>query len=470
MLPELYVGLLILGVLAMDLTRIPKRLFWMGTVSAAGILLALPLLAMQGHAIPQEVLGGMYRVDALAVFFKAIFIGTAFLVLLMTRQFQATLAEGHGEFYLLILTATLGMMFAASSANFLMLFVSLELVTITFYILTAYLKTHPASLEAGIKYLILGSVASAFLLYGVAFLYGASGSIQFSAIRQVVESTTLLPAGLMLGLLLVLAGVLFKVAAVPFHLWAPDVYQGAPTPVTAFFSVGSKAVGLLVVFRLLYEIFLPQAEAWTGLVAWIAGLTILYGNLGAIPQKNIKRLLGYSSIGHAGYFLIGVAAGTSLGATAINFYLVSYLFTNLAVFLVVIAFSRQVGSDEIRDYAGLSRRSPLLAATLLVALLSLAGIPPLSGFFGKFLLLLSAFHQAHLVLGLVGLAGVIISLYYYLLIVKTMYADPPAEAAPIPIAFSIRVALYVCLAAMVGIGIFQGPWVQLAFTTVRGLF
>jgi len=234
--------------------------------------------------------------------------------------------------------------------------------------------------------------------------------------------------------------------------------------------VGSKAVGLLVVFRLLYEIFLPQAEAWTGLVAWIAGLTILYGNLGAIPQKNIKRLLGYSSIGHAGYFLIGVAAGTSLGATAINFYLVSYLFTNLAVFLVVIAFSRQVGSDEIRDYAGLSRRSPLLAATLLVALLSLAGIPPLSGFFGKFLLLLSAFHQAHLVLGLVGLAGVIISLYYYLLIVKTMYADPPAEAAPIPIAFSIRVALYVCLAAMVGIGIFQGPWVQLAFTTVRGLF
>ena len=226
----------------------------------------------------------------------------------------------------------------------------------------------------------------------------------------------------------------------------------------------------MVALRVFHELFFHQAQHWSALIAWLAGLTILYGNLGAIPQTNIKRLLGYSSIGHAGYILIGIAASTALGSMAANFYLLSYLFTNLAVFLVVAAFYRHVGSDEMRDYAGLSQRSPFLAAVMFLSLLSLAGVPPLAGFFGKFLLLMSAVWQGYLWLAIVGAAAVVISLYYYLLLVKTMYVDPPKDSSPIPVSWPVRLALLACMAAILGIGIWQGPFVGLASAAVKSLF
>ena len=469
MLPELWIGALALLLLFLDL-RWKGRHRLMGIVTIAGLLAALPILAWQSGLATQSLLGGMYRIDPLCLFFKGIFIVTAALVTLMSRELEKTLERGHAEFYLLILTATLGMMFVASAGDFLMMFVSLELITISFYVMTAYLKTDLHSLEAGLKYLILGSVASGFFLYGIAFLYGATGSTQLFRIREAVQDGAPLSPGLQFGLLLILAGVIFKAAAVPFHLWVPDVYEGAPTPVTAFLSVGSKSAGFLVALRVLHELFLPAQQQWSPLIVWIAGATILYGNLAAIPQKNIKRLLGYSSIGHAGYLLIGIAAASVLGTTAVTFYLASYLVTNLAVFLVVAAFSKQVGSDQMKDYAGLSQRSPFLAAAMFIALLSLAGVPPLSGFFGKFLLLLSAVSEGYLWLAVIGAAAVVISLYYYLMLVKTMYVDPPTDPTPIPVSIPVRIALYACLAGMLAIGLWQEPFLKLSFAAVQGLF
>ncbi len=464
LLPELWIGLLFSAILALDLRWKETRSSTMGMLTAVGLMPLFPLLWWQHSSLhPADLLSGMYRLDPMALLFKGIFSASAILVTLMTRELGKTIQRGHGEFYLLLLTATLGMFFAASSANFIMLFVSLELIAITFYVLTAYLQTDLHSLEAGMKYLVLGSLASGLLLYGFAFIYGATGSLQFSKIQEALSHhQASLPVPLLFGLLLALSGILFKVAAVPFQLWVPDVYQGAPTPVTAFLSVGSKAAGILVVFRVLQELFLLQAHQWSPIIAWIAGLTIAYGNLGAIPQTNIKRLLGYSSIGHAGYLLIGIATATTLGSAGTNFYLISYLFTNLAVFLVVTAFSRQTGSDEIRDYAGLSKRSPFLAAAMFIALLSLAGVPPLAGFFGKFLLLMSAVTEGYLPLAIVGAAAVVVSLYYYLLIVYTMYADKPEDPTPIPVSAPVRLALLLCLVAMLGIGIWQGPFLRIS--------
>lgn len=470
MLPELWVAALAFFILLLDLKWEGKNHNTLGILAAAGLIPVLLILAWQTGMGDQTLMNGMYRIDPLALLFKGIFAVTAILVILMTRELSHTFERGHGEFYLLILAATLGMFFVASAGDFLMLFVSLELITISFYVMTAYLKTDVRSLEAGLKYLILGSAASGFFLYGIAFLYGASHSTQFSAIQALVKTPGGLSPALLPGLILTLGGIAFKVAAVPFQLWVPDVYEGAPTPVTAFLSVGSKAAGFIVALRILHELFLPAASYWAELLVPLAGLTILYGNLGAIPQKNIKRLLGYSSIGHAGYLLIGIAAGSSLGATAVNFYLVSYLVTNLAVFLVVTAFSKQAESDQILAYAGLSQRSPFLAAAMFLALLSLAGVPPLSGFFGKFLLLLSAIEAGDFWLAVIGAGAVVVSLYYYLMLVKVMYVDPPADSTPISVSLPVRVTLYTCILGILGIGIWQGPFLSLSFASIKGLF
>jgi len=480
----LWIGGLAALVLTLDLMWQGKRHSTLGLISAIGLLPALPLLLWQKSLCTTELFGGLYRIDPTALFFKTIFIATAIIVVLITRELSNSFEQGHdseitsgaasssgshGEFYLLILAATLGMLFTASAGNFLMLFVSLELITISFYVMTAYLKADSRSLEAGLKYLILGSIASGCFLYGIAYLYGATGSLQFSDIRAAIQQAPLSP-GCFFGLLLILAGILFKTAVVPFHLWVPDVYEGAPTPVTAFLSVGSKSAGFLVALRVLIELFLPANAQWTWLLMWLAGLTILYGNLGAIPQTNIKRLFGYSSIGHAGYILIGIAAASSIGSTAVLFYLGGYLVTNLAAFLVIAAFSKQAGSDQMSDYAGLSRRSPFLAAVMFLSLLSLAGVPPLVGFFGKFLLLASAVSKGYLGLAIVGAAAVVISLYYYLVLVKTMYIDPPTDSTPVSVTLSVKIALAACAAGMLGIGICQSPFLQLSFSTIKTFF
>jgi NADH-quinone oxidoreductase subunit N len=401
--------------------------------------------------------------DDLALYFKQFFLIATLLVLLMTVEFADRVHAGISEYYSLILFATSGMLFAASANDFALLFVALELITVTFYVLTSFQRSRAQSLEAGVKYLIIGALSSAFLVFGIALVYGTAGSFNFGDIAAVQSQHAGNPIFLF-GLLLVFAGLGFKIAVVPFQVWAPDVYQGAPTPTTAFLAVGSKAAGVVLLLRVLFGAVPDITAKWSILLAVIAGLTILYGNLGALPQTNLKRLLGYSSIAHAGYLVLGVAALSQAGQGAVLFYLGGYLFTVLAAFFVITVVLRESGAEDIAGLNGLHQRSPLLAAGLTVSMVSLAGIPPLVGFFGKFLLFraaLAAAAQTPVLYAAVAIAvvGVVISLYYYLGVVRAVYWGSAPRLEPIVPSMTARLTLGACMAGAVILGVFpSGLW------------
>ena len=465
---ELWVVGLALAVLVADLFLPATRKHHLGRLTLTG-LAGLFLLWLTQRHVAAQAFGGMVVADSFSYYFRGLFVGTAILVVLMTQETMQRTARGQGEFYLLLLSALLGMLLLAATNDLLLLFVSLELLTFSMYVMTAYLRTDPRSIEAGLKYLILGSVSSGFLVYGISFLYGVTGSTRFDALRA-LAMTQPMETGAVFGFLLVLAGLGFKVAAVPFHLWVPDVYEGAPTPVAAYLSVGSKAAGMSVLLRFVLGAFGGAGAVWSTLIAALAAMTMCYGNLAAIPQTNIKRLLGYSSIGQVGYLLMGVAASSTLGAAAILYYLLAYLFTNLCVFLVVTIVGRQAGSDRLEDYAGLARRSPLLGCALFLALLSLAGVPPLGGFVGKFLLLLATVKSGLFWLAVVGGINVVISLYYYLLVVKRAFMHPAASVDPVTISIPMRLALYACMAGILALGLVQQPVLHQALIAIHPLF
>jgi len=433
----------------------------LGVIVSAAALACLPPSA-EGQTFQQ-----MFVADRFAAYFKSLFLLTTAVVILMTREFLRHLAANLGAFYMLLFTALLGMLVLASINDLLMLFIGLELLTFSLYIMAAYLKTDARSVEAGLKYLILGSVSSGFLVYGIALLYGFAGSTAFPALQAAISASGVVPLSAQAGLILVLAGLGFKIAAVPFNFWVPDVYEGAPTPVVALLSVGSKMAGVVAILRVLYGVFLPLQGLWVPLLAWLAAATMLYGNLAAIPQTNIKRLLGYSSIGHAGYLLMGLSTASPAGVEAVSYYLLAYLFSNLAVFFVVVTASNAIGSDALEDYAGLSKRSPFLAAAMFVGLLSLAGMPPLAGFAGKLLVLLAAADSRQLALVALGAVNVVISLYYYLMVVKRMYLGNPAATAPIPLSGLTKASLSVLVLGILLIGIVQEPFLQQISVAVK---
>jgi NADH-quinone oxidoreductase subunit N len=465
---ELFITLILVSLVIIDM-MIPKetKKDWVGIFSFIGLLLLIGFWFFKGTATG-TTFGGMFVADSLSWFFKGFFLIAMVFVFAMTQQFFKSLAGRRNDFYLLLWLALLGMCLIASSADFLVLFISLEILTISLYVMTAYLKSDKHSIEAGMKYLILGALSSGFFLFGISFLYGITHSTRFEAIQGYVITHAMDPM-MLFALVLIFSAVGFKIAAVPFHSWVPDVYQGAPTPVTALLSVGSKAAGFVILIRLFFGIFSAWHGQWELVLAVLSAVTMCYGNLGAMFQTNIKRLLGYSSIGHAGYLLMGAAAGSALGASAINFYLFGYLFTNLAAFLVIILFSIAVKSDEIQDYAGLSKRSGLLAGVLVVALVSLAGVPPLVGFFGKFTLLMAAVKSGLVWLALIAAVNIVISLYYYLMVVKKIYVDAPRTTSAIPVSLPMQFILWIAIAAIVGIGIFQGPFLEAAMTAVNGM-
>ncbi len=429
-------------------------------VAMAGVAGLFCLLGLQwgdfGHGF-----GRSFVQDGVAVCFKGILFLAAFFVLFMAREYHRQLSRGHGEFALLILFALTGSVFLASANDFLLFFVALETLSISLYIMTAYLRDHESSIEAGIKYLVLGSLSTAVFLFGLSYVYGTTGSMNYFDIQQKMASWQVMPPAFLFGMLLILASLGFKIAAVPFQLWVPDVYQGAPTPVTAFLATASKTAGFAALVRLLLTVFAPAQAEWTLLFSVTAALTILYGNLGAIPQTNIKRLLGYSSIGHAGYLLIGLAVLNTSGKEAVLFYLLSYVFSTAAAFLVLVAVVGAVKSDEIKELAGLSKRSPVLAAGMLVSLMSLAGVPPFGGFFAKFYILWACTNAGMTWLVVIGVLNVVTSLYYYLKIVKVLYVDEPSSSEPLAVSSDQRVLLYGIMAAIVAMGIFQGPFVRL---------
>ena len=461
---ELAVSAWILVLLVADLVVPPARKFSLWGLALAGVALAGWLLLT-----PTAAPGGAQEMlvsDPFSHYFKGLFLLTTAIVIVMTRVFQPHPPTNLGAFYLLLLSALLGALVLASVNDLLMLFLGLELLTFSLYIMAAYLKTDRRSVEAGMKYLIMGSVSSGCLVYGIALLYGFAGGTSFDALRTALASGPP-PLAAQGGLLLVLAGLGFKMAAVPFHLWVPDVYEGAPTPVVAFLSVGSKMAGVVAILRVLYGVFLPLHALWGGLLAWLAAATMLYGNLGAIPQTNIKRLLGYSSIGHAGYLLMGLSTASAPGAESVAYYLLAYLFSNLAAFFVVAIATDALGGESLDAYRGLSKRSGLLAAVLFIGLLSLAGVPPLAGFVGKLLVLLAAAQSGRVWLVAIGAVNVAISLYYYLMVVKRMYLDPPATTSPIRVDAVNKAVLAFLVLGILAIGIFQEPFLQRILSSVR---
>ncbi len=480
---EISVVALGLVVLLADLWLPVERKRCLGYAAAAA-LAVLFVNSFTSHcscaSIGQSAFGGMFVQDALSVFFKRFFLLATVLVLVMAVEFSDRIASGVSEYYSLIVFALAGMLFAASANDFVMLFVSIELITITFYVLTSFQRARLVSLEAGVKYLILGALSSAFMVYGIALVWGTTGKFNFAELAQVAGQFANNKIFLF-GMLFVLVGLGFKIAAFPFQIWAPDVYQGAPTPTTAFLAVGSKAAGFVLLLRVLFTAVPEVTAHWTNLLIVISAITILYGNLCAIPQRNLKRLMGYSSIAHAGYLLLGVAAmaanthQSTPGASAILFYLSGYLFTVLAAFTVIALVMRHLDSEDISGLAGLNQRSPLLAATLTLAMVSLAGIPPLAGFFGKFLLLKAvveqgAMNHGYYCLAFTALAGVVISLYYYFGVVRAIYwSKDAADVSPIPLSRPIQFSISACIAGMLYLGLFPGAMVNFAVEAVRVL-
>jgi NADH-quinone oxidoreductase subunit N len=444
--------------------------------TAIAVLGGLLIVSFSGNEV-YSLFGGAFINDALAVFFKRLFLMAAILVLFIAAEFSSRIAAAASEYYSLILFALAGMLLAASANDFVMLFVSLELITITFYVLVSFQRSQIASLEAGVKYLILSALSSAFLIFGIALVWGTTGEMNFTRLADFLARTPEMASNQMflLGVLLVMVGLGFKIAAFPFQIWAPDVYQGAPTPTTAFLAIGSKAAGFVLLLRVLFTAIPSVTAHGANLLIIISGLTILYGNLGALPQRNLKRLLGYSSISHAGFMLLGVAALSVNGVAAVLYYLAGYLFTVLAAFAVIAIVMKNLNNADISGLAGLNRRSPLLAATLAIAMVSLAGIPPLAGFFGKFLLLKAVLeqgpaHPAYYCLAFTALVGVAISLYYYFGVVRAIYwSQDVADLTPIQLSVPAKCFIWAAIAGIFWLGLFPNTVLNWALGTVQPL-
>jgi NADH-quinone oxidoreductase subunit N len=471
-LPE--IGLLVLAiiVLALDaLLRKPKRTY-LGWVTAGGLVLVGVLAAIFSRpgAEPQLIWGGMLRLDAAAFAFRLIFLAGAALTALFAAD-SPSLAK-RGEFYALLLFSTLGMSLMAAAYDLMMIYLAIETTSIPLYVMAGFLREDQKSPEAGIKYLLFGAMTSAVMLFGFSLLYGFTGETRLDLLVSSAKSGELafsnLPAiVVLLPVMLILVGLGFKISAVPFHFWAPDVYEGAPTPVAGFLSTASKAAGFAVLLRMLIVVF-PD---WTVLIAILASASMILGNLLALAQKNFKRLLAYSSIAQAGYMLIGLAAGNQFGASGVVYYLAAYLVTNLAAFGIASLVGKVTGSDEISSYAGLSRRSPGLALALLAALLSLGGVPPFAGFFGKLLVFGSAIKSGMLWLAILGILNSVVGLYYYLTVLKVVYLNrSESETKPLKLSPSWITALLITVVGVLVLGFLYAPWYGLAEGAARALW
>ncbi|EGW40164.1 NADH-quinone oxidoreductase subunit N [Desulfosporosinus sp. OT] len=421
------------------------------------------------HGSKALFLGGLYYHDQFAVYFKVLFLAAALLVVLSSGGYIQKLANHRGEFYSLILTATLGMMLMAGAGELISMYVGLELMTISFYILVAYLADDARSSEAGIKYLVLGATSSAILLYGVSLIYGLTGSTQYTEIVSGLGAT-LTPASF-LATVFLLAGLGFKISLVPFHLWAPDIYEGAPTPVTAFLAIASKAAAFAVLIRVYLLMMNSQAFSSTGqtLLVVLAALTMIIGNLIAIPQTNIKRLMAFSSVAQAGYIMVGIIAASVAGVKGVLFYAMIYVFANMGAFAVATHVSEMQGSDQIKDFAGLARRSPLAAVVMTTSLLSLAGIPPLAGFVGKFYLFSAVMDQGYTAIAYIGFVMSMVSVYYYLSVVKVMFLGEGEGLPDVPVHGAVKFTMVFTMLITLAIGIYPTPLAQMAIAAAQSL-
>jgi len=469
-LPEFLLLILAGLVMTADLARPAWRERGLGLMTAVGcgVVMVVAALFSQPSGETVMIFGGMLRDDNVAFIFRELFIFAALIVALISIDSPGI--GQKGEYYAILLGSTIGMNFMAASADLIMLYLAIETTSIGLYLLAGFLRDNDKSAESGLKYFLFGAFTSTVMLYGFSLLYGFTGKTNLYEISAALISGAVPLAATTVAMLFVLVGFGFKVSAVPFHFWSPDVYEGAPTPVTAFISVASKAAGFAVLIRVFLAIF-PSDAAARDLIAVLAAFTMTLGNLVALAQKNIKRLLAYSSIAQAGYALVGLAAFSENGIAAVIFYLLMYTLTNLAAFGVIILTSRVTGSDEIADYAGLSRRSPALALAFLVAFLSLSGMPPLAGFFGKFFVFAAAMEKGLVWLVVIGIINAIIGVYYYMTILKVVYLyRSERDSEVIPVSRASAVALWVCALGVILLGTWAGPWITWSQFAASHLF
>ena len=476
-LPEILV--LVVGLLLLVIEP-----FWkeeqrrnVGWLTAGGLLIAMIISLLFGQpGEPTTTLGGMVRFDWLGFFFKQLFMfaGAATALLLMDNE-----KVGHrGEAYLLLLASLIGMNLMAASADLIMLYLAIETTSIPLYVLSGFMLADEKSTEAGFKYLLFGALTSTIMLYGFSLIFGFAGTTDLYQLAALFASDDLSPFVAFGVLALVVVGLGFKVSVVPFHFWAPDVYEGAPTPVAGFLSTASKAAGFAVLVRLFFVIFpdpnVDLARGWAMTFAIIAAITMTVGNLLALPQTNIKRLIAFSSVSHAGYAMIGVVALSQLGAASVVFYLAAYILTNLLAFGIVMAFSRVTGLDDLKDYAGMSRRSPWLGLLLLAAFLSLAGMPPFGGFVAKVVVFAAGIQAGYAWLVIIGIINSVIGVYYYLNAIKYVYLyrmpEQDEENHPLPMTRPYVIALAVLAIGVILIGTVFAPWFSWSDAAALNLF
>ena len=428
--PEFALAGLAFLVFVIDLFLPEDRKGYLAWVSIAGLLALIVVSLVMLWGEEESLYDGLLAVDDFSLFFKVFFMGMGVFIILSSMDFVENQLENRGEFYGLLLFSILGMNLMAQSRELLTAYIALELLSFSLYVLAAYAKDNAKSNESALKYIIVGAVSSAILLYGVSMVYGVLGVTKFEEIAAGLAVASEVSPALWVGVGLILVGLMFKVSVVPFHMWAPDVYEGAPYPITAYLAIGSKAAAFALVLRLVAEGFVPAAdrwEQWQLVLAVLAGVTMLVGNLVALAQQNLKRLMAYSSIGHAGFILAGIAAlsiDSSLASTGVMFYLVGYSITNLVVFAAIISFFNMTGKEMIADLGGLADHQPFLAASLAMGLFSLAGLPIFAGFAMKFYLFTAVATEGFLWLAGLAIFSSLISLYYYLQILRQVYIEP----------------------------------------------
>ncbi len=451
-------------------------------IALAGFIVA-GVFVFEQAGVDQLVFSGMYAVDPFSWFFKVIFLVTGVLIVIFSMQ-SRELAEGstkYSEYYSLIISLTIGAFFMAGASNLLMMYLSLELVSISSYILSGFTKENPRANEASLKYVIYGAFSSGLMLYGISILYGLTGSLNFYALNQSLAFGTSSQAAVLVAIVLMLVGLGYKISAVPFHFWTPDVYEGAPVTVTAFLSVTSKAAGFALLIRFfkigfidvaaqpavagMWEIF--RGLNWTDIIAVLSVLTMTVGNLVALWQSNMKRLLAYSSIAHAGYILMGFVTLTDQGISAMLMYFVAYLLMNLGAFYIVMLVANKYHTEEIDGYAGLGYRSPYAAFTLAVCLFSLTGIPPTFGFVGKLYLFAALIKTNYIWLAIVGVLNSVVSLYYYAKVVRSMYLVQPAENTRIEFGFGTNLMMTILMVPNIALMIYFTPILSWAEQSVR---
>ncbi len=469
LIPEYLLGALAVLIIVVDMLFPKVKKDMLPVITGAGLIVVFIVSLL--YVDTEDNFAGLILIDDYTTFFRCFFVATTFAVVVASWQYVQKRLHNPGEYYALLVLSTAGAMIMASAQELLTAYIGLELLSFSLYILVSYAKTERRSVEAGMKYLLLGAFASALLLYGISFIYGTSGSTTYSEISAAFEGGTRgFELGTLIGLALIIAGLGFKVAAVPFHMWTPDAYEGAPLPITAYLAATSKAAGFALLLRLFSGALLPIIDDWQFMLAALAAITMLVGNLIALQQHNIKRLLAYSSIGQVGYMLMGITVLSPEVSSALLLHMTGYVITNLTIFMALIAYNNQTDAEEISDFRGMSDRAPLLAAVTAVALFSLAGMPLFAGFLTKFIFFQSVADADYYWLAAVAVVASFISLYYYLVVMKAMYVTHAEETSRIHVPIVLQGSAVALALAVFFVGLYPQPIFDLTDSVTAVLF